>query len=186
MKNNENKYRIEDWSDRELIIDVNEHYHSYRLKHPNYSHMQSIEFICMKGLTIVTGDYGNWIFCREFHPTKNNTVSQGYWVEKLKINSEQDPYKFDPDGTVEIINDKIEELKIDFNNDEIDSDTYDLYMEYYEELLDSVYDEIEYTYKAYRNIPSKMDYEEVPFMKEYKSQLLILFDAFEEICRRIE
>ena len=56
---------------------------------------QSVKFINTQGIMAVTGDYGNWIFCREFHPSPTGSVSDSYWCEKLRISSRQDPYEFD-------------------------------------------------------------------------------------------
>ena len=40
-------------------------------------------------LCVVTGDVGNWMFCREFHPSSKGHVSDYYWVEKLQMSSSQ-------------------------------------------------------------------------------------------------
>ncbi len=69
----------------------------------------SVVFINTEGILAVTGDYGNWIFCREFHPSKDGFVSDSYWVEKLKIPSTQKPTDFDPEGTEKEIKERLKE-----------------------------------------------------------------------------
>lgn len=183
MKKNK---RIEyDFSNHELIVVETENYNSYRLKHPEYSQMFSVTFINTNGVCAVTGDFGNYIFCREFHPSAKGYVSDHYWLEKLQNSSDQSGEKFDSDKTRELIN----ELITDLENDEesIESDKHNDELEYLNELLDYVdRSEFEYSSYAYNNYPSWYDCESVPFCKSIKPQLLIVFDAFEEICLRIK
>jgi hypothetical protein len=68
---------------------------------------QSVTFINTEGIMAVTGDYGNWIFCREFHPSPEGYVSDIYWLQKLRNSSCQDPYDFDSNE----VKRQIEELK---------------------------------------------------------------------------
>ena len=37
----------------------------------------SVKFINTNDIMAVTGDFGNWIFCREFHPSATGGVSDG-------------------------------------------------------------------------------------------------------------
>ena len=184
MKNRRTEY---DFSNHELIVVETENFNSYRLKHPEYSQMFSVTFINTNGICAVTGDYGNYIFCREFHPSADGYVSDHYWLEKLQNSSDQSGENFDSDKTRETINDLISELKDDSENDSIDPDKYNEELEYLTELLDYVdRSEFEYTSYVYNNYPSWFDCESVPFCKSIKPQLLIVFDAFEEICLRIK
>jgi len=61
---------------------------------------------------------------------------------------------------------------------------------WYHELLEIAdsEDELEYTYKAYRDSskPDFIDYEDIPYYKEIPIQLNIIFDAFDEICKRLK
>src|SRR3989344_2189435 len=83
-----------DFTKHELIVTEQEGLLVHRLKHPEYTYMNSVTFINTNGIMAVTGDYGNWIFCREFHPNDKEGVSGGYWLEKLKIASSQEGQEF--------------------------------------------------------------------------------------------
>jgi hypothetical protein len=134
----------------------------------------SIKFINTNGIMAVTGDYGNWIFCREFHPSPKSYVSEGYWREKLKISSCQEPSKFDPDKTEEEIKRRLKEDCTEEEND------------YYNDLLSQIGDgEIKYMYHAYYEAPSSMDAEYIPYVKSVDHWLLCIMDGFDEICRRM-
>ena len=142
------------------------------------SEYQYIRFTNLQGVCLVTGDYGRWTFCREFWPSgeKDSGVSDGYWCEKIQIYSEQEPYEFDKEATraaIEQKRDTFEEWK--------DED-----LEFFDSLLSDIDDELEYTYTAYRNKPSNWDYDDVPFCKDVKPQLKVIFDAFDEICNRLK
>lgn len=136
-----------------------------------------ITFINSCGILAVTGDCGNWIFCREFHPSaKGDGVSVGYWVEKLKISSTQEPLDFDPVATKKEIEKRLQE-------DDLDKED----KEYLEDILTDV-DEGEFWYqaKAYDKLPSHRDHEFVPYREELNPMLCVVFDAFDEICRRMK
>jgi hypothetical protein len=130
----------------------------------------------------VFGDFGNWIFCRPFVPSKEGFVSAGYWNEKLKIASCQDHAKFDGDETEKELRELIKEIsenKEDYNDP-------DRLIEFYTDLIDYTEDEIEYIYHAFRySMPSSLDYDDIPFAKKGSYQLRIVFDAFNEICNRL-
>jgi len=58
---------------------------------------------------------------------------------------------------------------------------------YYRECLICVeLSEWEYVSFVYNNYPCFADLEQVPFKKAIDIQLLVVFDAFDEICKRIE
>jgi len=173
-----------DFSKHELIVTNQDGLLVHHLKHPEYSQMYSVKFINTNGIMAVTGDYGNWIFCREFHPSDDGYVSDYYWIEKLTIASSQSGLDFDNEKTKksieEGINGGLEEYG--YNGDELD-----LMIEYYNELLDYVdLSRFEYTSFAYNNYPGFTDSECVPFIESPKIWLKIIFDAFEEICDRIK
>lgn len=174
-----------DFSNHELIMIETENYNSYRLKLPKYSHINSLTFINTNGICAVTGDFGNYIFCREFHPSADEYACEYYWLEKLHIHSDQSGELFDSDKTREHINDLISELEDE--KDYMNEGKYNENLEYLNELLNRVdLSEFEYTSYAYNECPRWLDGEYVPFCKSIKHQLLIVFDAFDEICRRIK
>lgn len=156
--------------ENELII--------HHLKKPN-SYIDSIKFINTNGILSVTGDYSNWIFCREFVPSvKIDNVCDMYWKEKLINSSCQEPSEFDSEGTVEDINTLLAEEE-DLSAEET---------EYLKECLSNMSDgELDYTYFAHRNNCGRFeDHEYVPLRKTVKYHLLAVFDGFDEICRRLK
>lgn len=58
-------------------------------------------------------------------------------------------------------------------------------IQYLVEIQEDVEDELDYTYRAYREKPEHVDYDEVIFQRIAHPQLEVVFDAFEEICRRL-
>ena len=134
---------------------------------------------------LVTGDYGNWIFDRPFLPSSEGFVSDGYWFEKLRMSSEQRFNELDWDyienEIEELINGGLEEQG--YSGDELNT-----LKEWFGELLESTGDTLEYEYKAYRDyyIPDSIDYEIIPYSKKTPIWLLIIFDAFDEMCNRFK
>lgn len=130
----------------------------------------------------VFGDFGNWIFCRPFVPSEKGYVCAMYWNEKLKMSSSQYHAEYDSEGTENELNELIAEI----NTNKEDYSYPDRQIQYYEDLLNYTEDEIEYTYHAFRNnMPSFLDYDDIPFVKKGSYQLLIVFDAFNEMCNRL-
>ena len=166
-----------DWSKHELIeIQTNE-MSIHHLKKPDTIE-QNVKFINTNNILAVTGDYGNWIFCREFHPSKDGYVSPYYWIEKLEIYSTQTGTEYSAEETEKAI----EEFESDYDSEYVN----DEFEDWIERLKESVHDEIEYTQIAYREHPNDIDVESIPFEKEIKVWLRCVFDAFNEICKRIE
>lgn len=165
-----------EFGEHDLIVTNQEGLLVHYLKKPN-TNIDSIKFINTNGILAVTGDYSNWIFCREFHPTADGGVSEGYWKGKLKISSCQEPAKFDSVRTEEAIKEMLADSDRDWNEKD---------KTYLNELLTKLDDELEYTYYAYREYPSNWDAECVPFVKSVDYHLLAIFDGFDEICRRMK
>jgi hypothetical protein len=173
-----------DFSKHEVIVTKNDNLLIHYLKKPGTT-WDSIKFINCDGILAVTGDYGNWIFCREFHPSKDGYVSDGYWHEKLQILSSQQGMEFDGEATKEELRRKIAEHKEEVAQDLLEEN--ESLLEYYEECISLCDDnELDYTYYAYRNLPKGMDYDDVVFLKDYKPWLKAVFDGFDEICRRMK
>ena len=136
----------------------------------------SVIFINACGIMAVAGDYCNWIFCREFHPSSDGFVSDHYWCEKLKISSAQKPYDFDPKGTEKDIVERLGELELDDDDGR----------EYLEDLVLHLDEgEERYLVYAYDNLPDGRDHEFIPHTKKLNVLLEVIFDAFDEICRRM-
>ncbi len=150
----------------------------HKFKKPDSYH-QSITFINTQGILAVTGDYGNWIFCREFTPSPDGFVSDSYWCEKLKISSTQKISDYSPEETRKEIEEKLKNAA--------DEDLDDNDIEYLKDLLNQA-DECEERYMVYAhdNLPNNRDHEFVPCIKKLNPWLEVIFDAFDEICRREE
>jgi hypothetical protein len=137
----------------------------------------SLTFINTNDVLAVTGDYGNWIFCREFHPSASGSVNDPYWIEKLQLASSQDPYDFDGKKAKE----EIEELLKD-----PDRSLSAKEKEWLSDLSDAA-DGSEFEYIAeVMNYPTSFPTEMIPKGKVTKYWLQVVFDAFEEICKRME
>lgn len=167
-----------DWSKHKLKVIKNDDVLIHTFYQPGTS-THCVKFINTNGIMAVTGDFGNWIFCREFHPSSQGAVSDGYWLEKLQIDSEQEGKEYDADGTADEINNMlnggIEEYGWTGNDAE-------QVREYFEECLRLTDDELGYTAFAYREYPSFFDSESVIFVKKTKVWLECVFDAFDAIC----
>lgn len=146
---------------------------------------QYIKFINTSDSLTVTGDYGNWIFCRPFIPFPGSTVSEMYWIEKLQMYSIQSFTEYDWDA----INKEIDDL-IDHRLEDIGYEGKDIeeLKEWFRELREETDDEIAYLNKAFRDYyaPSCLDLEYIPTFKVMPIQLKIIFDAYEEISERMK
>ena len=176
------------WSNHVLeIIEIDDNTSIHDFGIPGRK-MNRIKFINTCDRMMVTGDYGTWVFDREFHPSPEGSVRNGYWLEKLEdINTGQTGKEFDPEGTLaeidEMMKECAEENGIDLDDEWNDNETY----QYLKTCKRSIEDgEMCYLAHAYGNYPSNMDYECVPHIKKVKYHLLVIFDAFEEICRRLK
>lgn len=171
-----------DFSKHELTVTKTDQVTIHHLKRPD-TIIYNCKFINTNGVLLVTGDFGNWVFCREFHPSKGGKVSSGYWAEKLHINSEQEGMKFDSESTIKEINQGIKGGLEEYGYE--DNELEEM-QEYYNNLLDyAECSEWEYTSYAYMEKPSFLDAESVPFVKDIKPNLKAVFDSFEEICKRL-
>lgn len=139
-----------------------------------------VTFINSCGNMMVKGDFGNWVFNREFHPSKDGGVSSYYWDEKLEIGSKQKSHKFDTDKTLKLINKFKDEFDEDYGREMDDEE-----LEWVENLENSVYDEYEYIYTAYRENPPSVETEDVPFGEVRHFWLNVVYDAFDELCKRM-
>lgn len=165
-----------DWSEHKLTIIKNEHVLIHKLKKPGTC-IDMVIFINSMGVCSVTGDYGNWIFCRELHPSKNGYVSRSYWSEKLKISSTQHSAEFDRDTAIEQINKLLNDEEQQFTQEERD----------WLDDLKSAADEGEYAYHAEAiQYPDHFDIEMIPKGLKRMYWLDAVYDAFNEICSRID
>lgn len=142
---------------------------------------RSVTFINTCGVMTVTGDFGNWVFDREFHPSKGGKVSNSYWDEKLQIASEsQKSHEYCPKETLRLIRNLRDECDEYFGRSLTEEET-----EWFEDLENNVTDRLEYEYVAYRNKPSIVEYEWVPYGKSRHVWLDAVYDAFDAMCEKL-
>jgi len=171
-----------DFRDHELLITEQEGLLIHYLKKPD-TICQSIKYINTNGIMAVTGDYGNWIFCREFHPTGEGGVSDQYWCEKLRIHSNQKDKDFNTELTVKQLWYGISKGLKEWG---YEGEKLNQAKEFYSECIQHCDSEWEYVAFAHGyNKPSFIDHEEVPFVETIKPQLQVVFDGFDEICKRL-
>ncbi len=167
------------------ILHPLEHIVSYLLA-VNNMYIGSIRFTNAFGVMTVTGDWGNWVFCREFYPNdKDSGVCDTYWLEKLKTGSYQDPYEFDEEETRK-------EIKswLDGTHEYFDEEN-PLTSGEHEYLHDCLYalngSELQYTHVAhFENVGRFKDHDRVPLVKKPKYWLLVIFDAFDCMVERLK
>jgi hypothetical protein len=169
-----------DFTNHKLNIIKHDDIVIYEYKKPG-TIINGLTFINAKGVMTVTGDFGNWVFCREFHPKKDDYVSRGYMDEKLQIASEQTSHKFDSETTVNLIKEFKKQFKSAYGRKMNDEEK-----DWVKDLIYHSDDQHEYIYYAYREKPTTIDYESVPFGKKRHIWLEIIYDAFNEICDLIE
>lgn len=165
-----------DWSKHDLIINKTKDVTIHHLKKPDTT-SQNVKFTNFDDVLVVTGSYGNYIFCKSFYPNPEGRVSDDYWLEKLTMNSCQEPEEFDPEGTIQEIDEKLKNP--DLTEEE---------KEYFEDIksyVDEPYDGY-YIVHSIEKLPKSIDYDDVPHIRKIISRLLYVFDAFEEICRRLK
>lgn len=189
-----NKKRTDvDYSKHEMHIIRNEHVVIHHLKLIGSSE-HNVKFINCSGILSVTGDFGNWIFYRSFIPSPKGFASQGYWLEKLKNSSCQNPYDIDYDmikiEVKKLINERIAE--IDYKGVHPLDDKWfehdDNQLMFLKGLYNAAQEEndLDYQVAAFRsNYDNGFDIESIPYYKKPKFWFLAVLDAFDEICNRL-
>lgn len=147
-----------------------------------------MQFVNAPNGLAVYGDYGNWMFCRTFYPnSKELKISDYYWLEKLKFNSNQIFEKLDCKLNTECLNDLLKEFR-DVDNSSLSEAELEDAEEWVEGLKADLEngDTVSYLYNAFRECPSCLSAEDIPCHKEVPKQLQVVFDAFEEMCYRLK
>lgn len=168
-----------DFSKHELKVTQHEGIVIYEFTKPD-TIVHGLTYINAKGVLAVTGDFGNWIFCREFHLSPNGHVDRNYWDEKLEILSEQKPYQFSSEETQGCIAEFVDEFPEYYDREMNDEEK-----EWIEKLYYNVDDEFDYKIVAYRENPNTIDYESVPYGEDRHFWLDVVYDAFNEMCEII-
>ena len=171
-----------DFSKHQLKVTQQEGLLIHEFKRPD-TRVCMLVFINTCGVMTVTGDFGNWVFCREFHPSPNEDggVSSGYWDEKLEISSVQKSHQYDSQETLKRIGEFKKEFKESYGRKMTEDEK-----DWVKQLEENVDDEHEYIYLAYRETPQGIDYEAVPFGKSRHPWLNAVYDGFDAICEMLK
>ena len=133
-------------------------------------------FVIYNGVTTVSGDYGNWVFNKPLHPSKEwLPINIPYLLEKLRMYSTQQPCVWDEQEALAGVNEWVK-CRENITDEEID---------WAQQLIYSVETEHEYIHVAYYNKPESVNTEDVPISKKLNPQLVIVFQAFEHICKKM-
>ena len=168
-----------DFSKHEYIKREDKYTKIYELKLPDTITHRVVFINSMNRLT-VTGDFGNWVFCRQFLPNAKGSSCHEYWAEKARINSVQDPYIFDINALNEEIEYQMNALRGD--EDFIDDDDYEEEMNFWKGMLD-IDDEYELISYIYSNEVG-VEAECLPTGKKLHPWFEVILDAFDEMCKR--
>ena len=149
-------------------------------------YMGSIRFTNAFGVMTVTGDYGNWVFCREFFPNAIDVgVCESYWLEKLRTYSEQDPYEFDEEETRKEIECWLDGTHEYFDEDRPLTNDESVYLSMCLLALDQ--GELQYIHVAhFENVGRFKDHDRVPLVKKPKYALQVIFDAWDCMVERLK
>ena len=151
----------------------------YELKKPN-TLQGRIRFVNIEGAMVVLGDYGHWIFSRQFHPSDEGHVDDYYWLEKLESYSTQKGREYDSEELENGIDGGLEEYG--YTGDDLET-----MKDFYESC--KTFSDTEWEYVAFAHgddKPNFIEHDQVPFAQRTKQWLLIVFDGFDEICRRMK
>lgn len=139
-----------------------------------------VKFINTNGIMVVIGDFGHWMFCREFHPSENGNVSDHYWIEKCDMEGQE----YDSEATSIALNEGLQGGLVDYG---YYGEKLERAKQYYEGCLRHTDTDWEYVAFAHgSDKPDFIDHGDVPYCKRTKPWLNAVFDAFDEICRRIK
>ena len=174
---------INNWGKHELLIEENELVTIHHLKMPG-TETRAVKFINTQGLTVVTGDYGNWVFCRSFLPKKNQRIDDQFWLKELELLSTQKGNVFSTEKTEKGIKYLLEEglKEYGYEDNELEEATH--YCKLLLEHVDSRGED--YQFLAHNRCPSFFDFRLIPYEEETHYWLKAIFDAFEEICKRLD
>lgn len=137
------------------------------------SSVHKFVFTNANGKMTVSGDYGTWVFEREFHPTSEGTVYDDYWIGKL-INKN---LSYDRDETIKELQYALDEGLEDYG---YEGNELKRLKKIYTELLTYTDDELEYKYKAFR----EADASDIPYVESIHPRINYILDAFCEMCNR--
>jgi len=164
-----------------LHVVENDHFSSFHLKIDG-TIRNNVKFTLIDGVTLITGDFGNWVACRPFNPRDGDIDSVGYFCEKLTISSTQETKEWDSDYLESEVKDLIDGLK----ERGVKGKSFEKSKEFLEDSLGFGDDEIDYVSYCRDNMPECFDYEYLPDGYVTKYRIFVLVDAFNEIYQRLK
>lgn len=195
MENLRTKLADIDFSNHKLEIKEDKLTTIHSLIHPEYDVMFRVNFINVMDRLLITGDFGNYVFNRSFYPNEENYVSVSYWNQKLIGEAHELEFNEIVKDLEEAL-DKYVENKMEEEPDEDceDKDEYimmnsDDVMDYYEKCIELAENRDDsYKFFAYNDYPDDLaeDYGDVVIHEKTLERLRIVYDAFNEICRRVQ
>lgn len=175
-------YTGRDWSNHNLAIFQSPNAMRYILHRPGTS-FERVVLINSDGILAITGDFGNFIFCREFSPEKDGTQDIQYWAEKAKISSLQQVERYDSDATEKELQRMIETGLEEYG---YEGEELREAKQFMRDCLRYTSTEFEYMNFAYNNRPGGFDPEMLVFIKSHDHQLMVVLDAYNEMCHRLK
>jgi hypothetical protein len=172
------KRRDSDFSKHKLEIKKTELMIMHKLFLPEQPNCENVEFYNIKdnarGILVVNGAWDKHIFDRAFIPVSGGKVSDLYWAEKCKTKPE-----YNADETYDNIQNYIKTLRKENRGVDIKED-----IAFLKEFLKETEDE--FIANSFLETTRYDDFLEPYELLAYsKSFLNPIFDAFEEICRRL-
>lgn len=146
------------------------------------SSVSRVKFTVGGGHTLVTGDYGTYVFEREFHPHPKGSVSEDYWIGKIPSN--MNSMEYSSKVTMELISD----LSKNISEYGYDEDKMGKIVSALLEATNYVENEHDYYHHILydSDLYSLLDAEDVPWGKDYNHRMDYIFDAFEKMCSILE
>ncbi|UDQ96838.1 hypothetical protein AAEX28_07205 [Lentisphaerota bacterium WC36G] len=144
------------------------------------SHNLEVKITNFDGNCTITGDLGNYIACREFIPTANNIISDYYFCEKLTTYSTQKVFEFDANSQIIELAKWEKELLEDITNEDEIEEIKEQFTPLFDACKNGSQQELEV--ELYN---SDLEFDEFQPEQKIETWLLMIFDAFEEIGRRL-
>lgn len=125
-------------------------------------------------VTAVTGEFGNWIFNGDIMPEKGKTISTEDWVKMATESSAQQPQKFAPDMTQDVL---MAFMDTELTDDEIF---------FLEGCIASLDEEVRYRNFWQQNAVGQFKDMPIIITMSVDPRLEAIMDAFDVICEKLE
>jgi hypothetical protein len=171
-----------DFSQHKLHRLENENLQTFHLKLDG-TIRNNVKFTLVDGVTVITGDFGNWVACRYFNPKDDPIDSVGYFCEKLRIHSEQKTDVWSSDKLAEEVNQLINEGLEDKG---LATSEIEECQEFLRDSLDFADNEIDYVSFCREYKTESFEYNWLPNGYEPNYRILVIIDAFNDIYNKLK